>query len=142
MVTMWLLLAGTIMKDDHLVEFAKSGVICEFDLFGIENSFYELSDVFEMPSDAVRINRLKMLIDEGFGKRIVIAHDIHTKHRLVNFKRLSLISAHFSMFQMKYSGHGFSHIHLNVLPKMKMRGFTEQNINDIMVNNPRQWLTL
>lgn len=71
------------MKDDQLIEFAKSGVICEFDLFGIENSYYELSDVFDMPSDAVRINRLKTLIDEGFGRRIVIAHDIHTKHRLV-----------------------------------------------------------
>ena len=52
----------------------------------------------------------------------------------------SIILYHF--FQMKYGGHGFSHIHLNVLDKMKMRGYTKQNITDIMVNNPKEWLTL
>ena len=43
---------------------------------------------------------------------------------------------------MKYGGHGFSHILLNAIPKMKLRGFTEENINDIMINNPKAWLAI
>ncbi|CAG2165716.1 unnamed protein product [Oppiella nova] len=113
------------LNDEELLEFARIGCLSEFDLFGSECSYYELSDAFDMPNDATRIRRLKLLIDNGFGHRITISHDIHTKHRL-----------------MKYGGHGFSHIHMNVVPKMKMRGYSDQHITDILVNNPKQWLTL
>ena len=41
---------------------------------------------------------------------------------------------------MKYGGHGYSHILLNVLPKMLARGISQQAVDDIMINNPRQWL--
>lgn len=76
-------MTGTLFDDDDLLEFAKIGCYNEFDLFGIECSYYELVDSIDMPSDAIRINRLKKLIDEGYGDKIVISHDIHTKHRLV-----------------------------------------------------------
>ncbi|RWS17543.1 phosphotriesterase-related protein-like protein [Dinothrombium tinctorium] len=118
-------LERTIYDDEELLEFAKLGCFCEFDLFGIETSYYELSDSIDMPSDAQRINRLKRLIDEGYDKKIVISHDIHTKHRL-----------------MKFGGHGYSHILLNTVPKMLMRGYTPKNVEDILINNPKEWLTL
>lgn len=76
-------MTGTLFDDDDLLEFAKIGCYNEFDLFGTECSYYELVDSIDMPSDAIRINRLKKLIDEGYGDKIVISHDIHTKHRLV-----------------------------------------------------------
>lgn len=118
-------LERTYMTDEPLFEFAKQGTFLEFDLFGVENSYYELSDDLDMPSDAVRIKRLKKLIDEGYGEKLLISMDIHTKHRL-----------------MQFGGHGFSHILLNTIPKMQMRGFTQENIDDILMNNPRTWLTL
>ncbi|CAG2122593.1 unnamed protein product, partial [Medioppia subpectinata] len=71
------------LNDNELLEFAEIGCFSEFDLFGSECSYYELSDAFDMPNDATRIRRLKLLIDHGFGHRITISHDIHTKHRLV-----------------------------------------------------------
>ena len=37
-----------------------------------------------MPSDAQRIQTVKFLLDEGYLDRVVISHDIHTKHRLVS----------------------------------------------------------
>lgn len=118
-------LERSLLDDGDLLEFAKFGSICEFDLFGVETSYYELSDELDMPSDATRIKRLKMLVDEGVGERIVISHDIHTKQRLMTF-----------------GGHGFSHILLNTVPKMRMRGFSKQQIDDILINTPRRWLTL
>jgi phosphotriesterase-related protein len=78
--------SGTLLDQDSLLEFAKSGVTCELDLFGIETSHYELSDAFNMPSDAHRIQMLRWLLDDGRSDQIVISHDIHTKHRLVRFQ--------------------------------------------------------
>ena len=37
-----------------------------------------------MPSDAQRIQMIKFLIDQGYQQRVMMAHDIHTKHRLVS----------------------------------------------------------
>ena len=36
-----------------------------------------------MPSDAQRVQWVKTLIEAGFSHRIMLSHDIHTKHRLV-----------------------------------------------------------
>ena len=38
----------------------------------------------DMPNDAGRIKMVKFLIDHGYQQRIMLAHDIHTKHRLVS----------------------------------------------------------
>jgi phosphotriesterase-related protein len=115
----------SLLRDSELLEFAKMGTFCEFDLFGIETSYYELSDTLDMPSDAQRVDRLKTLIGEGFQDKVLVSMDIHTKQRL-----------------MKFAGHGFSHILLNTVPKMRLRGYTESQINSITVENPRKWLTL
>jgi phosphotriesterase-related protein len=115
----------TLLEDSDLLDFAELGTVLEFDLFGVETSYYQLSDEFDMPSDAIRINRLKHMVDEGLGERLVISHDIHTKQRL-----------------MRFGGHGYSHILQNVVPKMKMRGFSKKNIEDILINNPKKWLTV
>ena len=37
----------------------------------------------DMLSDAQRIHRVKMLVESGYADRVVIAQDIHMKHRLV-----------------------------------------------------------
>lgn len=38
-----------------------------------------------MPSDAQRIDKIIKLIDNGNQNRVLMSHDIHTKHRLVKF---------------------------------------------------------
>ena len=76
-------ISGTIDVNDELLEFAKLGCINEFDLFGLECSWFQPNPSLDMPSDGQRVRALKLLIDEGYGENIVIAHDIHTKHRLV-----------------------------------------------------------
>lgn len=52
-------------------------------MFGIEVSHYQANEDIDFPSDGERIQRIKALIDGGYIDRIVIAHDIHTRHRLV-----------------------------------------------------------
>ncbi|XP_019619694.1 PREDICTED: phosphotriesterase-related protein-like [Branchiostoma belcheri] len=113
----------TICDHDELAEFAKLGCYLELDLFGIEVSYYQLGD-FDMPSDAQRIQMIKHVLDEGYEDRVVIAHDLYTKHRL-----------------MHYGGHGYSHILLNVVPMMLARGISQEQVDKMLIHNPRNWLT-
>ena len=76
------------MRADSLAEFASSGVYCQFDLFGIENSYYQFAEHIDWPSDAQRMDYIMRLVrEEGRGDKVLVAHDIHTKHRLVSWKK-------------------------------------------------------
>ncbi|XP_013380455.1 phosphotriesterase-related protein [Lingula anatina] len=113
----------TFHADDLLLDFAKMGTYLEFDLFGFENSNYQTNPAVDMPGDGERIRRIKILFDNGFDK-VVISHDMHFKHRLI-----------------KYGGHGYTHILRNVLPQMRRRGVTQEQIDKMLIDNPREWLT-
>lgn len=56
----------------------------QHDLFGTEVLTYQFSPTTQMPSDAQRIDRIQSLIADGHCHRLLISHDIHTKHRLVS----------------------------------------------------------
>ncbi|KAH9636749.1 hypothetical protein HF086_005072 [Spodoptera exigua] len=77
-------LRGTLVEDDILLEFSQLGTYCQFDLFGTEVSYYQLEVTTDMLSDAQRIQKMAALVKEGRGNRILMSHDIHTKHRLVS----------------------------------------------------------
>lgn len=74
----------TLLNDEQLLDFSTLGCYCQLDLFGTEVSWYQLNPMMDMPSDSERVNRLKMLKDHGKLDRILMSHDIHTKHRLVS----------------------------------------------------------
>ncbi|KAM8966663.1 N-acetyltaurine hydrolase [Pelodytes ibericus] len=114
----------TIFDEKKLLEFAELGSYLEYDLFGTEMLNYQFNEAVDMPSDNERIKMLRFLIDEGYEDRLVISHDIHTKNRL-----------------LKYGGHGYSHILANIVPKMLLRGISQTNIDKILLENPKRWLT-
>lgn len=74
----------TILDHGDLLEFAKLGTYCQFDLFGTECSYYQLNNTGYMPSDEQRIQSIEMMLQEGYEDRVLMSHDIHTKHRLVS----------------------------------------------------------
>ena len=113
----------TIFDETRLFRLADSGVVIEFDLFGQESAFYAHSDI-DMPNDATRLRMIRGLIARGHLERVVISHDICYRTRLTQF-----------------GGHGYGHIFDNVLPLMRSRGFSESEIEAIMVGNPRRLLT-
>lgn len=110
----------SIYSSAGLAEFARLGCFLEYDLFGIETSWYQLAPHLDMPSDAQRIRLMVGLVEEGCEDRLLVSHDIHTKHRLT-----------------KFGGHGFSHILKYVVPMMKQRGLSDQVIDKILVQNPK-----
>ena len=113
----------TIFDEPRLLRLADSGVTIEFDLFGQEASYYGLSDI-DMPNDATRLRLIRALIDHGHLDRVVISHDICYRTRLTTF-----------------GGHGYGHIFRNVVPLMRERGYSDDEIDAILVRNPRRLLT-
>ena len=114
----------TVSSIDILEELADTGCVLEWDLFGNEVSFYQPSD-FDMPSDAERLNFIRQMIDIGLGERIVISHDICTKHRLV-----------------RYGGHGYGYIPEHIIPRMRNKNFQESEIQAITKDTPARLLTI
>ncbi|XP_063075768.1 phosphotriesterase-related protein [Engraulis encrasicolus] len=114
----------TIFDTGELLEFAKLGSYLEYDLFGTEMLDYPFNLEIDMPSDCQRVQMLSFLVKEGYEDKILVAHDIHTKNRLT-----------------KYGGHGYSHILKNIVPKMLSRGISQNQVDKILIDNPKHWLT-
>ncbi|KAI4905205.1 hypothetical protein NFI96_011031 [Prochilodus magdalenae] len=114
----------SVFDPAELLEFAKLGSYIEYDLFGTEMLDYIFNPEIDMPSDSQRIKTLAFLIKEGYEDKLLVAHDIHTKNRLT-----------------KFGGHGFSHILKNIVPKMLSRGITQKQVDKILIDNPKAWLT-
>ena len=114
----------TIFDTDRMLRLADTGCVLEFDLFGQESSYYRLADI-DMPNDAIRLRAIRALIDRGHLARVVISHDICYRTRLVAF-----------------GGHGYGHIFANVVPMMQRRGFSDDEVHAILVDNPRRLLTV
>lgn len=89
------------MSLDKLLEFSELGGFCQFDLFGTECSHYQLAEHIDMPSDAQRIDKIKCLIENGNSERILMSHDIHTKHRLVGKSVFPLLNSTIFLFVHK-----------------------------------------
>jgi len=106
-------------------ELAKAGCCIEYDLWGWEGHFpsYFTADILDIPNDTQRIYEIRQLIDEGYLNQILISHDICTKSR-----------------RACYGGWGYAHISNYVVPMMLKRGMTNEQINIIMVENPKRLL--
>lgn len=102
-----------------------AGASCylEWDLFGFDGSQTPQNpSPVDLPSDQVRIRQIIELIDEGYLNQILISHDICAqKIRLTRF-----------------GGSGYAHILNNVIPVMKQKGMTEEQIHAITVENPKR----
>jgi phosphotriesterase-related protein len=113
----------TIFDEDRLLRLAETGVVIEFDLFGVETAYYGLNERIVMPNDGRRLELIRALIDRGHLDQVVISHDICYRTRLTSF-----------------GGHGFGHIFANVIPLMRAQTFTDAEIDAILIDNPRRLL--
>lgn len=114
----------TVFIRDNLKRIAEAGCYMEWDLFGNESSYYPLNPNIDFPSEAQRMDDISWISAEGYGRKILVAHDICAKHRLV-----------------KYGGHGYYYILRHLVPRMLHRGYAREAIDDILVSNPRDVLT-
>ncbi len=112
----------TVQSLDGLKVLADTGCYLEYDLFGMEATakypYRELG--IDIPSDVQRLDQIRGLFDAGYGSQLLFSHDVCTKHRT-----------------RRYGGAGFDHILRNIVPWMRARGFTEPEIRQPIVDNPK-----
>ncbi len=117
-----------IRNHNDRCEVAKKGCYLEYDVFGWEGLFplshYWEADLFYQPNDTQRIYEIMQLIDAGYLNQILISQDVWTK-----------------IWRARYGGKGYAHILNDVVPRMLRAGMTQEQIDTIMVENPKRMLT-
>ena len=114
----------TLFNIEDMQRVADTGVVLEFDFFGIESAYYPFADV-DLPNDGQRVRSIVELVHRGYVAQIVVSQDICTRTRLRH-----------------YGGHGYAHLLENAVPLMRRRGLGDDDIDQIIVRTPRRLLTL
>lgn len=112
----------TLLTHEEQCQLAETGCFLEYDIFGWEGYHNVLT--LDLPNDSHRINQIMALMDRGYLGQILISQDICWKHRL-----------------RSYGGHGYDHILRNVIPVMRAKGMSEDQIHTLLVKNPKRLLT-
>ena len=106
---------------DLTLELAGTGCFIEYDSFGnAQNPIKLPNKIMYGLSDWERLGCIKHLIDHGYLHQILISHDVFNKTDLRH-----------------YGGFGYDHILTTVVPLMRMRGITDEQIEVILVKNPK-----
>jgi phosphotriesterase-related protein len=114
----------TIFDRDVLRLTFESGCFLAWDQFGREVSYYSPQPSTDFPNDATKMDYVAWAINEGFGDKVLVAHDICYKDRL-----------------LAYGGHGLPYILQNIVPRMQNRGISRDAIDKILVDNPARAFT-
>ncbi len=101
----------------------ETGCYVEYDLFGVEISHFPWGGT-DMPNDAERIRQVLWLVEQGFGRQVLLSHDICFKIRLT-----------------RYGGTGLAHIPRRIVPRLRGRGLSESDVRALVVENPARALT-
>jgi len=116
----------TVFNRDMLRQIAETGAYLSYDLFGDHPSgFYPHNPAVHLLNDAGRVAEVSWMIEQGWTEQILISHDMAQAFRLA-----------------KWGGHGYHYILAEIVPQMRMRGISEEEVDQILVGNPRTLLTM
>ncbi|MCQ3802809.1 MAG: hypothetical protein OXC98_06835 [bacterium] len=105
------------------LELAATGASLLLDGFGREASHRQRGPIDD-PNDGVRLNYLMTLAEAGYEQQLLISHDLALQH-----------------WYRRYGGFGWQHIPETVQQLMRYKGFDQQLIDQILIENPRRLLT-
>jgi phosphotriesterase-related protein len=109
----------TIPDVGAVIDLARTGIWLEYDLFGLETSYYPYNPSFDMPNDGGRMAHVLALMEAGYGDRLLLSHDIAYKTSL-----------------MTYGGYGYHHLLVNVVPRLRAKGVDDAGLRRLLVENP------
>jgi phosphotriesterase-related protein len=109
----------TIADIKEVLDLAQTGIWLEYDLFGLENSYYPYNPSFDMPNDGGRMAHVLALLAAGHRDQVLLSHDIAYKSSLVT-----------------YGGYGYHHLLVNVVPRLRAKGVDDAGLRRLLVDNP------
>ena len=101
---------------------AERGVFLEFDTFGSECQFTEAGS--EESSDDQRLEALTRLAEHGQIGQILLSQDVCTK-----------------MQRRRLGGRGYDHLLTDIVPRLRRRGFSEEDLATMLIANPARFLS-
>ena len=103
-----------------LKDLAETGCFLEYDHFGsFEDSSSEYRGISDLiKNDTSQIEIIEFLFANGFGDQVLIAHDVCYK-------------PHYK----QYGGKGFDYIITGIIPRLRKHGFSNKDINTMLVDN-------
>ncbi len=105
---------------DYQTRLADRGAYLEYDMFGIDH-FYPPDRA--SPSEIPALEAVATLIKRGYLEKILLSQDVYLK-----------------MMLQTYGGYGYSHLFTNLPPYIEAARITPQDLDMILVQNPRQVL--
>jgi len=115
--------AGDSNDLDYLSELADAGCLLGMDRFGL--------DIYNPTAD--RVGTIVELAQRGYADRMVLAHDASC------FIDYFPDPAARSAFQQVQPNWNFTHISTDVLPMLRERGMTEEQLRQMLVDTPRRY---
>ena len=103
---------------DYQRRLAERGCFLEYDMIGIDFYFGEKKE--QAPNDEQNAGAIVDLIADGFIESVLLSQDVFLKMMLTRF-----------------GGHGYGHILRNFVPRLMDKGLTGQQIERLLVKNPR-----
>ena len=103
------------------VQILKRGAYIEYD--GFQQEFpYDAYNSYQM-SDWNRVQNLVELVSKGHIGKLLISNDVWQKIMLI-----------------EYGGWGYAHIIENICPMLTKNGLSQEEVNQILIDNPRRLL--
>ncbi len=118
-------LERTVMDRQVLLRIAEAGCYLEWDHFGSGLPYYPPTPHISMLNDQGRFEVIAFMIEHGYGHKITVSQDVAAKHKLT-----------------KYGGPGYFYILKQVVPWMRIRGFSDEDIDRLLIHNPANVLTM
>jgi phosphotriesterase-related protein len=111
--------SGDSADIDHLSELAEAGFQLGMDRFGLDTTL----------STSDRVATVVALVERGYADRLVLSHDASCYFDWADPTLLPLVLPNWH----------YRHIHESVLPSLRERGVTEEQITTMLVANPRRF---
>ena len=116
----------TVFKRETMRAIASTGAYISYDMFGeFPSGYYPHNPAVHLLNDAGRVVEIMWMIECGWTEQILISHDMAQAFRLA-----------------RWGGHGYHYILAEIVPLMRLRGVSEEAIDQMLVGNPRALLTM
>jgi phosphotriesterase-related protein len=104
---------------EYQAALTERGAWLEYDMIGMD--FYYADQEAQSPSDEENARALGRLRDAGLLDRVLLSQDVFVKIQLV-----------------RYGGTGYAHILEHFVPRLRRHGFAEEEIEQLLVCNPKR----
>ncbi len=109
------------MEDyDYADSMAKRGAYIVYDQFGM---YLMSTEGFFLPSDNDRIKTVVEQVRRGNLEKIMISQDVC-----------------FKILLTRWGGHGYAHILENIVPRLLQAGLSREQVDTILIENPKRFL--